>query len=659
MSASRRDDRTSKRNGLRLKSDDWSGGVRSLRIALVSMPFTSIFRPSIQLGTLKQALVNRGLTSDAFYLNLRFAKMIGVSVYESLCRFRGTLLGEWLFSKSAFQEKCPSNSVAMLNEVPVVKRYLSDAGLAADDLLGIRDQVVPAYLSGLLSEVSWSDYDVVGFTSTFEQNTPSFAMARTLKVTYPHLLCIFGGANFDGPMGAELVRSVECIDYAVSGPGESALPDFLLSVQKGSVSDRISGVLSRERILSGRSTAEERAEELPLDEAPIPDYSDYFVQAFDLDLLSDVDRMSLWIPFEASRGCWWGAKHHCTFCGLNGSTMKYRTKSSERVLAELATQFEKHGSFYYEAVDNIFDPHYFATLIPALQEQRKGYRLFFEIKANLKREQIRQLAMAGIGRVQPGIESFSSQTLSLMKKGITGLQNINALRWLSYYGIHVTWNLLWGFPGESHQEYEAQALLLPLLRHLPPPEGCGRISVERFSPLFYDRTSYPAEFIRPLPAYRYIYPQTYNLNDLAYFFECRFAESLADEAYRPLSLEVQRWQTAWSVRKGARPSLCYWYTDNLLIVEDRRNPSDPQTHTWGRAGSLAYLACSEQARTAEAVATCFNAGGLLPTTARTFLEEFCSRKLMYCEGERYLSLGLPGRPGTVPLGLAFTPTREA
>ena len=35
---------------------------------------------------------------------------------------------------------------------------------------------------------------------------------------------------------------------------------------------------------------------------------------------------------ESSRGCWWGEKFHCTFCGLNGAGMKYRSKSPERVL---------------------------------------------------------------------------------------------------------------------------------------------------------------------------------------------------------------------------------------------------------------------------------------------------------------------------------------
>ena len=37
------------------------------------------------------------------------------------------------------------------------------------------------------------------------------------------------------------------------------------------------------------------------------------------------------IPLETSRGCWWGMKHHCIFCGLNGKQMAFQDKSPDRV----------------------------------------------------------------------------------------------------------------------------------------------------------------------------------------------------------------------------------------------------------------------------------------------------------------------------------------
>ena len=34
---------------------------------------------------------------------------------------------------------------------------------------------------------------------------------------------------------------------------------------------------------------------------------------------------------EGSRGCWWGEKHACAFCGLNGRVNVYREKSPEKL----------------------------------------------------------------------------------------------------------------------------------------------------------------------------------------------------------------------------------------------------------------------------------------------------------------------------------------
>jgi radical SAM superfamily enzyme YgiQ (UPF0313 family) len=73
-------------------------------------------------------------------------------------------------------------------------------------------------------------------------------------------------------------------------------------------------------------------------------------------------RHQVWIPFESARGCWWGAKHHCTFCGLNGSAMRFRAKSPQRVLSELADLARRHHSFRFEAVDNILEPRYLKDL---------------------------------------------------------------------------------------------------------------------------------------------------------------------------------------------------------------------------------------------------------------------------------------------------------
>ena len=164
--------------------------------------------------------------------------------------------------------------------------------------------------------------------------------------------------------------------------------------------------------------------------------------------------------------------------------MSFRSKSPERVLDELASQAKRYRSFRFEAVDNIMDTAYLTKLFPVLVENEMGYEIFYEVKASLRREQLKLMAQAGVTHIQPGIESLSSNVLRLMRKGIRAIQNVNLLRWAQYYDIHVDWNLLWGFPGETEQDYAEQATAIPHLLHLRPPSSANRIWLERFSPLF-------------------------------------------------------------------------------------------------------------------------------------------------------------------------------
>ncbi len=69
-----------------------------------------------------------------------------------------------------------------------------------------------------------------------------------------------------------------------------------------------------------------------------------------------------------------------------------------------------------------------------------------------------------------------------MKKGISALQNIQTLKWLTEGGFETSWFILTGFPGETLSQYEEMAELLPKLAHLIPPGNLAPVYIERFSP---------------------------------------------------------------------------------------------------------------------------------------------------------------------------------
>src|SRR5262249_8030345 len=146
------------------------------------------------------------------------------------------------------------------------------------------------------------------------------------------------------------------------------------------------------------------------------------------------------------------------------------------------------------------------TLFPRLVESDLGLELFYETKANLKYHQVRLLRDGGVRSLQPGIESFSTEVLRLMRKGTTGAQNLQLLRWCAELDIEVLWNILFNFQGESPAAYTRQAALVPLLTHLEPPEGCVPFNLDRFSPLFTRAAQYGLTSVRPYPAYEYVYP---------------------------------------------------------------------------------------------------------------------------------------------------------
>jgi len=71
-----------------------------------------------------------------------------------------------------------------------------------------------------------------------------------------------------------------------------------------------------------------------------------------------------------------------------------------------------------------------------------------------------------------------------MRKGVSALQNIQLLKWCRELGLDVYYHVIWGFPGETAEDYLEMAKLIPLITHLQPPMVGSIIRIDRFSPNF-------------------------------------------------------------------------------------------------------------------------------------------------------------------------------
>ena len=613
-----------------------------VRVALVNVPFAHSDRPSIQCGLLKACLTRAGHDVDVLYLNLETAAELGPDRYSALATSRSDqFVGEWLFTAGTFGYTADEEDYR--KACPGIDATCDHLGIDFAELCRLRKELMPALLDRWAATVDWGRYAVVGFTSTFEQNVAALGLARRVKEAHPAVPIVFGGANVDGEMGAEFLRVFPWIDYAVRGEGDVVLPELVGRIARGEPGTGLPGVAVRTD--AGVVAGPPPQQVVGMDTLPDPDFDDYFGTLFRIGrerVLGDAPPRLL---VESSRGCWWGQKHHCTFCGLNNTGMAFRSKSPQRVLDELGRLSGRYAITNFEAVDNIIDMAYLEQVCGPLVENRLDYTMFYEVKANLSRTQLRTLARAGIRRIQPGLESLDTHVLSLMRKGTTMLRNVRLLKWATYYGIDVGWNILTGFPGETVEDYAAQERIVPLLRHLPPPVGCGPIWLERFSPYFFDE-QLAFRNRRPQRAYEYVYPvPDLDLSAIAYFFEYEAEDTVGEQGTAALRELVTAWQRSWTA--GSRPTLVYRRAPEWIQIVDQRRDDAPAVHALHGADAAIYEACGDTDRTAERIVRELQGtawGDVGVGTVEEALEKFCALGLAVQEDGHVLALALPANP---------------
>jgi ribosomal peptide maturation radical SAM protein 1 len=532
-----------------------------VKLLMIAMPWQGLDTPSSALGILGPSVRKNAAdwAIDELYVNLRWAEhliresngAITSVDYENVASqvFHG--VGDWVFTPALYDV----DGYRVDEFSDFLRQRDIDPRVAVEMQKHAR-----GFIRDLAAEIALDPPDVVGFTSTFMQNVPSLALAKELKRLAPDILTVIGGSNCDGPQGAALHRNFEQLDFAVSGEGERSLPALLNRIADGASLADVPGLSWRDE---GQTVANPPATAaLPFAMVPAPDYDSYF-HALENSLVRHHVRPMM--VLETSRGCWWGERHQCTFCGLNGSNIDFRSKAPERIALEVRDLAERHQVLDLVMVDNILDMKYLGTAMPEIAALDCDLRIHYEIKSNMTRDQLSRLKEANVLFVQPGIESLSSHVLRLMDKGVSGAHNVRMLRDAEDLALNVTWNILYGFPGETEEDYRGLLKRFTTLEHLQPPTGAWRIALERFSPYFEEPTQ-GFMFRRPSEIYDVIYqiPRD-QLHDIVYLFDAK-DQGIVGPLEGELKAAVEQWAKAYP-----RSDLSYWTDDRgRVIVEDRR-----------------------------------------------------------------------------------------
>lgn len=555
-----------------------------MHVALVNMPFADWNRPSLALSQLT-TLLHRDFAGevsvDVHYLNQDIAEHLGPPLYEAIsvsAEHVNTGLGDWLFRHIAFPD-APDNAAEYFQRFYRGQRWAAFHDQILELRAGLRD-----YLVDLLEHSGLFGADIVGFSSMFAQHVPCLAAARLIKDRNPDAIVIIGGANCEAPMGAVIAEHVPAVDFLFSGPAIHSFTQFMRHVidENPEAADKIPGVVSR-RNCRDPKFADAIGRDNDINDLLRPEYLS-FLNALDEHpelILTGTSEPMLY--FETSRGCWWGERSHCTFCGLNGQSMGYRAMDAAAAIEQFEWLFEFAPDYpKLFCTDNVMPRNYPKDVFELL-DPPPGVSIFYEVKLPLSRADMARMSAAAATWVQPGIEALATSTLRLMRKGTTAFQNIQFLKSCAEFGIKPEWNLLIGFPGEEESVYRTYEKVIPPLTHLYPPNAVFTVRFDRYSPYFMKRDEYGLD-LHPMDYYGLTYPfEAAALEQLAYFFADRSYSPYMRQSiawYDRLRALVEAWncgaaerelrligsaETGWSIRDSRDGSVTDHPADELTV----------------------------------------------------------------------------------------------
>ncbi|MFI9562622.1 RiPP maturation radical SAM C-methyltransferase [Streptomyces rishiriensis] len=547
-------------------------GFPVLRVAFVNMPFADWNRPSFALSQLAGLIgkeYTERATAEVHYLNVDFAKYFGVDTYEAISGDMTHLysgVGEWLFRHIAFPDE-PDNSDSYFGRF-----YREPAWESFREDLKQRREGIEAFLAGLIDRYDLASADVVGLTTMFAQTVPAIALAKMIKDRNPEAVILLGGSNVETTMGAVLAAEVPCLDYVFSGPSLVSFGQFLDHLLAGRKTDmpQIQGVISRANCMLPQVRMGVGRDRDINDYVPL-DYDGFVAAMRNAEEVVAEGKLEPTLFFETSRGCWWGARSHCTFCGLNDETIGFRQMDPDLAVRQFEWLFSFHPEFKnYMCTDYILPRNYPTEVFPRIDAPDDA-SVFYEIKVPVSVPHMQALAKARVNRVQAGIEAVNSQMLKQLGKGTTAFQSLQFMKLCLQYGVHPEWNLLVGAPQEPEEMYSKYERDFPALVHLTPPTGAFFIRFDRFSPYFNQRLDYGLD-LRPMDFYPLVFPfEPQQLDQLAYFFSDHGPAPYAVTAlkwYPTLQRVVADWQARWD---GAeRPRLALVQDGDKTFIEDTR-----------------------------------------------------------------------------------------
>ncbi|UCD78799.1 MAG: radical SAM protein [Desulfobacterales bacterium] len=304
------------------------------------------------------------------------------------------------------------------------------------------------YFAGELSELlSFKPPDVIGISLAFPgQIQPGYALAYTLRQKLPAAHLTVGGPAIT----QILVRLASEKIPQLLGPFHSAVlfegEEMLLALVR-----MLAGGHTPPRVLCGNRSTN-------LDLLPPPDFT-----GMPLDKYLSPEPV---LPYDPTRGCYWGK---CAFChyGLSPrGTAVYRQRSIDRIVAHLLEMEDRWGCRTVYFSQDAFAPKTARKLARKLRSAGTSLQWASDMRPepDLTPDCCRDLKDGGALSTALGIESAAPRLLELIDKGISLQDMQKAVKNLAAAGIAVEAMCFSEFPTETYAEANATIAFIDEMR---------------------------------------------------------------------------------------------------------------------------------------------------------------------------------------------------
>lgn len=532
-----------------------------MKISLLAMPFLNFYFSSLGLtqikGRLKEVFKNQ-VDVQLCYIHHDFYRFLGKEIYEYLAQHQHDLgIGEWIFRMEAFDNvKDNQDEYFAALDDPSLHELFAQHRYKIEKLGDFIDETIAKY--------KLTSSDIVGVNATLSV-LPGLAFLRHLKRSDKQIITAMGGSRLLREMGEALAAYYPHVDYVCSGSGLISFPKLIKAIMEKDTDaqNAIAGIFSKTNI----GKVGKLSDQLDINHPIELDYSDFIESYSKLQ----TDRPSPpRLLLENSRGCLWSK---CRFCSLYEDQANFRVKQTDIAIKETNLCLEKYNC-NIQMADNTLPRHYIKKVIPYLKVP-EDLNIFFEVRPDYTEEEVKILTRNKKVWLVVGIESFSSDVLKLVDKGVNAFHCIRMLKLLVKYSAAHSYNILFQIPGMTAAMYEQSILTIKKLAHLLPPGGKVPIYLERNSLYWKEREKYGLE-LTPNKKYEHIYP--YDRKFISQF-AFRFVE--VDQSSERLQLgrkyspkltnELTRWTKRWLVKTpNDLPRLYCFHKDGTPYIHDSR-----------------------------------------------------------------------------------------